>query len=647
MRQRGTGNSSSTRPEDQQKLYGAVQLGRILRSRMTRDSSPSRESHSNGASPEKPTLPRRNSGADIVNERRPWFLQIGAHEYRNPLANWGVLPLLELGAVSSLYILFLAWFAKFEGYATFSKASALVPVIGTILYVSLVYVGSRWMRQRRRPCKERVTEYMVVYNIFQLALSLFAAVSISQEARRLNFHIWGNQVDPRHDWMAFLIWGHYHNQYIEMFDTAVNVLRKKWDKISWMHVYLRLLTTWSWFFVVRYGGCGGDSYFPAMVQSAVRIPVYFFYLCSILGLPIPLLKETVTKIQLLQFLVLLVHAVLVFFAGSMTFHFVGIQLFVMVNSLVLLTNFQYESSKESMESDNHHTPRVVFSFDSSGWLFLYHFGVATFIAQSILPKMAPGEVAFSGSSGGSLTAVGLAAQVNMSDLKNYVVQKCWPRIRPCFWRVLQCVEDAMDDNLPDDAHILCEKKVQMLATKVLFQPPFLMAEVKTEFRSLEHLKETCRASCHIPGLGNIIPYKTSDGYYIDGMWWSSEWFCPWRGFRRDDIVIKISAMGFPNCNIQPPVWIPPWWCVFPPQPSVLEGMFATGYEDAEQFFQGELTKDIDLDAQKKNLVLGRERDFLLAVHRAWRNFFFCTLISIGGLVWALERYFAAFGAVSA
>ena len=71
-------------------------------------------------------------------------------------------------------------------------------------------------------------------------------------------------------------------------------------------------------------GCGGDSYFPAVVQSATQIPVYVFYLSSQLscrssrgGMRRSRWRPVVTRLQLGQFVVLLVFALLVLRAGTL------------------------------------------------------------------------------------------------------------------------------------------------------------------------------------------------------------------------------------------------------------------------------------------------------------------------------------------
>ena len=57
--------------------------------------------------------------------------------------------------------------------------------------------------------------------------------------------------------------------------------------------------------------------------------------------------------------------------------------------------------------------RLTFSFDSSGWLYVYHLGVAHYLQRHVLPHLEAERVAFSGSSGGALVAAALAGGIDI------------------------------------------------------------------------------------------------------------------------------------------------------------------------------------------------------------------------------------------
>ena len=48
-------------------------------------------------------------------------------------------------------------------------------------------------------------------------------------------------------WDAQFIWLHYNNKYFELMDTVFMILRKKFDQVSFLHVYHHTLLIWAWY----------------------------------------------------------------------------------------------------------------------------------------------------------------------------------------------------------------------------------------------------------------------------------------------------------------------------------------------------------------------------------------------------------------
>lgn len=94
-------------------------------------------------------------------------------------------------------------------------------------------------------------------------------------------------------------------------------------------------------------------------------------------------------------------------------------------------------------------PKLVVSFDSSGWLYLYHFGVCRFFQLHVLHEMQPERFAFSGSSGGALAATALACDVPIDDLVDEILAVCWPWCRKSPFAMCPAVEYALHKFLPD------------------------------------------------------------------------------------------------------------------------------------------------------------------------------------------------------
>lgn len=244
--------------------------------------------------------------------------------------------------------------------------------------------------------------------------------------------------------------------------------------------------------------------------------------------------------------------------------------------------------------------RLTFSFDSSGWLYLYHLGVAHYIQTQLLPHLPDDRLAFSGSSGGALVACALCTKISIADLAVYIVEQ-QPECKYNPWRMLPCAEAAMTRFLPDDAAELAHGRLRVLLTRVQlgWMQPLVWPETVSSFYSKAKLMQVLRATCHIPVLGGLLPFRidpdgqeadgvVSDrhegGGYYDGLFWPSVLYT-WRAFHASDTLIKVSGLGWPTAHITTQIPVPPHWVVLPPSQRMLWRLFASGYHDTARFWR--------------------------------------------------------------
>merc|ERR1719491_1491022 len=142
-------------------------------------------------------------------------------------------------------------------------------------------------------------------------------------------------------------------------------------------------------------------------------------------------------------------------------------------------------------------------------------------------------------------------------------------------------EQATDKFLPTSCPKSLSGRLRVLLTRVGFRPPFVTGEVVEQFETWQDAWKVLRASCHVPFLGQILPYRWRDRHYYDGLMWASL-LVPWSG---DDLnlVVKVSATASPTSEIRAP-FHPMWWGIVPPKTEVMRGMFWTGYLNAAQWF---------------------------------------------------------------
>mmetsp|Transcript_150495 Transcript_150495/g.262981 ORF Transcript_150495/g.262981 Transcript_150495/m.262981 type:complete len:316 (-) Transcript_150495:2153-3100(-) len=224
--------------------------------------------------------------------------------------------------------------------------SWLVPVIMNSLYLTMIFVGKRLMRDRK-PFEIRT--WMFAYNLFQAVMNLVVVIAFIYEVRSTGMPIWCSGIDRSKKGLGigFWIYVHYHNKYLEYADTLFMVLRRKFNQISFLHVYHHSLLTCAWWAVTAYAP-GGDAYFGATYNSFIHVLMYSYYLCSLFSMRCPW-KKYLTQMQMIQFVICFSQTVYLGVWGEeeiYPFWLVCLQAFVMLNMLVLFGNFYIQSYKK-------------------------------------------------------------------------------------------------------------------------------------------------------------------------------------------------------------------------------------------------------------------------------------------------------------
>ncbi|CAE7673757.1 ELOVL7 [Symbiodinium sp. CCMP2456] len=377
-----------------------------------------------------------------------------------------------------------------------SHVNFAVLVVVSLGYLSMLHCSSRLM-EARLPIKSTIFEILVVYNMMQMLLNTYVFLRLLQEAWLQGFsYPWGNQFVYTKDShrLGYFIWFHYHCCQLELLDTVFVVIRKKFQKITFLHVWLRLLNMWGWFFACRYA-CGGDTYFPAAVNAATRAVVYAFYSLSLLsqrGVPL-VRKAHVTELQMFQFAICACHALFCmyrFWDMQISRAVLLLYFLVMTSGLMLYTDFHYQADGKSVTKLEAQR-KISIAFDSSGWLYCYHFGVAAWLREHLVPddlkpeeaesEKFPNHLAFSGSSGGALVATVLSCGLQPKEVFEVVLTK-QPECAYNPFRMLPAAEDVLRKMLPANAYRSLSGRIRVLLTRVSFKFPFLSAEVVNSFK---------------------------------------------------------------------------------------------------------------------------------------------------------------------
>lgn len=531
----------------------------------------------------------------------------------------------------------------------FADVSFAYALLLSLTYVGACFVGVSRMAQRASPVRLFIFECMAVHNITQCLFNLYCFAMLLAEGHRLGLGLWGNPHDAseRGHVLGGLVWLQYHCRQLQLLETFFMVLRKKFQGVSFLHGYLRVLNLWGWYIACRCFG-GGEAYFPALVSSACQASVYGLYFSFSLiapegqeapgpGVPAgvanasgapqrqsseasvgdgkrsaPTRAARVFELQIAQYVICALHAIAAAVWGNFPTMWALLHLCVIGQGLLLYTDFhstrplaeQLHSADFGELEDEGANPaasadgrrRVTFSFDSCGWLMVYHFGVGAYISEHCGLELGPsaplGEyterfkgVAFSGSSGGSLVSAVLGAGSNVRDVFEYIVEQ-YPDCRRNPLAMFPAVEKALRKFQYEGAQKRLTRSVRVLLTRVSLSPPFVMGEIADHFPDLETSVQILCASCHVPLVAGLLPKKIGRRFYYDGLLWPSRLFVPWRG-AEGDFVVRVSACSAPLADLRTPRWIPQWWMLLPPPPDILRGLFWLGYCDAARWFATE------------------------------------------------------------
>jgi elongation of very long chain fatty acids protein 4 len=215
------------------------------------------------------------------------------------------------------------------------NTTMLKPAIFTLIYGAMIMIGNKVM-EHREP-NPRLRKYMLTYNLYQVVLNGWCVFALIQEVVMRHSSLFSFTVEESSYKLAFLIWVHYNNKFIELFDTFFMVANKKKEQISFLHVYHHMLIMWSWWAVCKYG-CGGIAWFSAMLNSLIHVAMYGYYTLAALKLPCPW-KKMLTMMQMAQFCLCMSTAIYALVLGVYPFYLSLLNIFVMLNMLVLFGNF--------------------------------------------------------------------------------------------------------------------------------------------------------------------------------------------------------------------------------------------------------------------------------------------------------------------
>ncbi|TNN09890.1 Elongation of very long chain fatty acids protein isoform 1, partial [Schistosoma japonicum] len=148
-----------------------------------------------------------------------------------------------------------------------------------LLYLTFVlWLGPKFMRKHQTPFQLR--PLMVTYNIFLVLFSAWLVYEFAVSGWLTGYTLGCQHIDrsrrPIAIRMANACWFFFITKIIELFDTVLFILRRKFELVSFLHVFHHAIMPISWWFGVKYVP-GGLGTFHAFLNSIVHFFMYTYY----------------------------------------------------------------------------------------------------------------------------------------------------------------------------------------------------------------------------------------------------------------------------------------------------------------------------------------------------------------------------------
>lgn len=226
-----------------------------------------------------------------------------------------------------------------------------------LLLLGYLYVvkiaGPRFMKNRKP--YEGIKPLIAMYNLAMVLLSAwFASAILSRTYVGGGYSILCQGIDfdakdEKTMTLLSLLWWYYMVRLGDFLDTVFFILRKKDSHVSFLHVVHHALVVFNGWFGLTYGP-DGHALVPVIVNACVHVFMYSYYFLSLLGPSVRKYlwwKRYLTQLQLVQFVILFIHAWLpLFFTCGYPRYHTYITLSETVFFFAMFTNFYIKKYKQ-------------------------------------------------------------------------------------------------------------------------------------------------------------------------------------------------------------------------------------------------------------------------------------------------------------
>jgi len=210
--------------------------------------------------------------------------------------------------------------------------------IATMGYFSMIYILSKYMKGKKA---YSLKTPMLIYNNAQIMLNIYMIYGLSCVVSYPNFY--GINIAYTSN-LRYFVYIHYLSKYFDYFDTFFIILRRKENQqLSFLHVYHHSTIGLIWGFLLHNEHGNGTASFGCLINSIIHLIMYSHYICTSLGYKNPF-KKYITRAQLLQFTLCLMHSLIVIALEDIVpKQYAIIEFAYQTSMLILFSQFYYKS----------------------------------------------------------------------------------------------------------------------------------------------------------------------------------------------------------------------------------------------------------------------------------------------------------------
>ncbi|CAF3528259.1 unnamed protein product [Rotaria sordida] len=193
------------------------------------------------------------------------------------------------------------------------------PIPSTLIclgYLIVVWMGPIFMANRPA---YNIRQLLLVYNVFMVALSGYLFYEFLVSGWINGYSLGCQPVDYSRSPMAMRMVRVCHlfflSKFIELFDTIFFIMKKNFHQVSILHVLHHGIMPISWWFGIRFVP-GGFGTFHSCINSFIHFLMYLYYGLAALSPSFRkyiFLKKSMTWMQMIQFMLVMIHTSQLFF----------------------------------------------------------------------------------------------------------------------------------------------------------------------------------------------------------------------------------------------------------------------------------------------------------------------------------------------